>query len=420
MKIYFVTNYLTGYHKISGGAEQACHSLLELLNKKKQKAGILFTKPDLNSDEFDFEYIKTLEDSFPEKIKHFIRSMKILGVFYDPITLISSYNVLKKIKPNILNFQNFNILSFPLLIIAKYLKIPIIFSIYDFWALCPAGTLIDSKNEMCRKFNGIHCENCNFIPPSLNFLKKLKILRVILYFREKLFKIFLNKFDAFIVLSNSWARILEGYGIEKEKINVIPLPVEGKIKVKKQKIEKDSIVFVGWIHERKGLLMLVQAMSKILKKVPYAKLYVIGPSGDENYEKRIVDFIQKNKLEKKITFLGKKSHQETLDIVQKMEIGVVPEQWEIAWPIALTEFMISEKPTVSSNIGGMPDFIINGKNGFMVDHRNSDEFAEKIIWLLRNKKNAKRMGKIARKDALRICSEDLIFEKLMNLYKSLA
>jgi glycosyltransferase involved in cell wall biosynthesis len=285
MKIYFVTNYLTKYHKISGGAEQACYSLLKLLKEKKQKAGVLFTKPDQISDEFDFEYVKTVEDGFPERIKHVIRSMKILGVLYDPVTFLSSYSILKRIRPDVLNFQNFNVLSFPLLLAARYLNIPTVFSVYDFWCLCPSGTLIDSEKECCRRFNSTFCENCNFLPPSLNFLKKAKILKMMLYFREKLFRIFLNKFDAFIVLSNSWAEILESYGIQKEKIKVIPLPVEGKIKIKKQKIEKNSIVYVGWVHERKGLLVLVQAMPKILKSVPDAKLYAIGPTGDAEYGK---------------------------------------------------------------------------------------------------------------------------------------
>jgi glycosyltransferase involved in cell wall biosynthesis len=102
-----------------------------------------------------------------------------------------------------------------------------------------------------------------------------------------------------------------------------------------------------------------------------------------------------------------------------MEVGVVPEQWEIAWPIALTEFMMSEKPTVSSRIGGMPDFIIDGKNGFMVNHKNPDEFAEKIVWLLKHKNKAREMGKLARRDSLRICNENAIFKKLMDLYRSL-
>jgi len=420
MKIYIVTNYLPKYHKISGGGEIAAHSILKLLKDRGKNVGVIFTKPDFDEGEFNSVPIKAVEDHLPEKMKKTIRTMKIVGIFYDILTFFHSLKVYTKVKPEILNFQNFNVLSFPMLWAAKLMKIPTIFSVYDFWCVCPAGTLINNKGKRCRIFNSVLCEKCNFIPPQFRLIKKLGLLKPMLFIREKIFKMSLKQFDAFIVLSTFWVDILKKYGINEKKINVIPLPIEGNIKVKKnRKVERNSILFVGWIDRRKGSHTIVRAMPKILKKIPNAKLYLIGPIGEESQKKKIDDYINKNKLEKNIKFLGKMPHQQVLDFMQKVEVITIPEQWEIAWPIALTEAMAVAKPTVSSNIGGIPDFIDIGENGFLAEPRNSDDFANKIIWLLKNKGKAKAMGLKARKDILKITNKNDIVDKLMGLYKSL-
>lgn len=417
MRVWFVTNYLTRHHKIVGGAEQATYSILKLLKKKGKDVGVFFTKRDFNVNEFNSIEIKTIEENMPNQIKNAIRTMKILGIHYDKLTFFHALKAYEKVKPDVLNFQNFNILSFPMIWAAKLMGIPTVFSIYDFWSVCPAGTLIDNRGRRCRIFNSSKCIKCDFFPSKFKILKKLGFLKIFLFIREKLFKIFLNQFDAFIVLSTFWIDLLTSYGISKEKINVIPLPIEGKIKIKKnRKIEKDSILFVGWIHPRKGPHIVIKAMKKVLKKVPKAKLYVIGPTGDEKYQKMIEEYIKKNKLEKNVKLLGRMPHQDILNFMQKVEAIVIPEQWEIAWPIALTEAMAVAKPTVSSNIGGIPDFI--DKNGFLAEPTDSNDFANKIIWLLKNKRKAKTIGTKARKDILKITNENILVDKLMKLYKS--
>ena len=419
MKIYFITNYLPKYHKISGGAERATNSILKLLKDKGKDVGVMFTKPDFDEGKFNSVPIKAIEDRLSEKMKRTIQTMKIMGIFYDILTFFHSLKVYAKVKPDILNFQNFNVLSFPMLWAAKLMGIPTIFSVYDFWCICPTGTLIDNKGRRCRIFNSILCEKCNFVPPQFRLIKKLGLLKPMLFIREKIFKISLKQFDAFIVLSTFWVDILKKYGIDEKKINVIPLPIEGNIKIKKnRKVERNSILFVGWIDRRKGSFTVVRAMKKILKNVPNAKLYLIGPIGEESQKKKIDDYINKNKLEKNIKFLGKMPHQQVLDFMQKVEVITIPEQWEIAWPIALTEAMAVAKPTVSSNIGGIPDFIDAGKNGFLAEPTDYNDFANKIIWFLKNKRKAKKMGMQARKDVLNMTDENMIVDKLMELYKS--
>lgn len=87
-------------------------------------------------------------------------------------------------------------------------------------------------------------------------------------------------------------------------------------------------------------------------------------------------------------------------------------------PVFLVDSMANNKVIVASRIGGMPEFIKNGKNGFLCEPNNPDDFAEKIVFLLKNKNTAKVFGERAQKNISKMINEDDIFKKLDKLYKS--
>jgi glycosyltransferase involved in cell wall biosynthesis len=74
---------------------------------------------------------------------------------------------------------------------------------------------------------------------------------------------------------------------------------------------------------------------------------------------------------------------------------------------------------VASRIGGIPEFIKEGRNGLLADPKDSLEFAKKIIYMLKNEEETKIMGSKAREDIARICDEDRVLNELLQLYKSL-
>lgn len=63
------------------------------------------------------------------------------------------------------------------------------------------------------------------------------------------------------------------------------------------------------------------------------------------------------------------------------------------------EAMACERPVISNNIGNMPEIIINGYNGFIVD-KNEEAYVEKINWMKNNRKKMIEMGKNARKSLI--------------------
>lgn len=426
MKVCHAANYLPNHHKLWGGAEQAGYRLARLSFSRGQKLAFLTTTADNQiNEELDVHTIKTTEDYLfgNKKLIRMSRAFKRISFLpFDIITYFDSKRLLKKLKPDVLHLHNFNILTFAIIQSAKELGIPVVFSVYDNWCVCPWTTLIkrygyEQKWEICRNFSGLSCLKCKFEIPLIQ-----KLFAVI---RRPFFDFFLRQIDSFIAINHNSAEMLVEYGIPKEKISVIPLPLlipdkQNKQLAKMQAKDEPTILYVGWLEDRKGPHIAVKAMRDIVKTFPTARLYLAGPETDKtSYRNYLTALVRKEKMGDNIFFLGKKSNEEVLELMLKANVVIIPEQWEIAIPIALTEAMLLEKATVSSRIGGIPSFIDDGKNGFLADPQNPADFAKKIVWLLQNPAESKQFGKLARKKVLEICDESKINAKLAELYSSL-
>lgn len=405
MKICFATNYLPTYHKTWGGAEQACYKMAKFLVKNNQEVTVLATKTNRKvGEEFSFHPISILED-IPIKGLGYLKTL----LPFDIISYFLSCRIFKKIKPDVVHLHNFNFLTFSLVLSAKELKIPVLFSVYDYWVICPTLLLLDNNGEICKRFHGYHCLSC-LEQQKLDIFQKC-----FLRFRKGTFDWFLNKIDCFLVLSKCSARILEDYGIDKEKIAIIPLPLFEKTDLISH-VEEDSILFVGWINMPKGLHILLEAMPKILANIPGAKLYVIETGEGKEYKGKIVNLLKDLKIEEKVSFLGKRSTEEVKGYLQRCNVVVIPEQWENMSPLILGEAAMMGKPIVASRIGGISEFIEDGKSGFLAEPKDSGHFARQIIWMLKNRDEAKKMGEEARKKAEHIFNEDRILRDLLDLY----
>lgn len=411
MNICFATNYLPGYHKTWGGAEQACRMVLGLLVEKGQHVDVLTTKPVSypQSDQgFSLFPAPVLEDYSLTKVLANLKK----AVPFDLVSYPTTFKVLKKIQPDILHLHNFDVLSLSVIASAKRLGIPIILSVYDYWPVCPRRILFKGKGEVCREFHGPLCADC------LGLGKGSCLRRLSLRFRKSFFDAYIGKVDAFIVLSESSAKILEEYGLDRKKINVIPLPLWKKIEFDKGGgLEENTILFVGWLYPHKGLHVLLRAMPRVLEKMPSAKLYVVETGRGEAYAEEVEELIRELKLKKHVVMLGKVSHREVEKLLRKTSVVAIPEQWENMLPLILGEAMILAKPIVASCIGGIPELIKNTQTGLLATPDDSGDFAKKIVWLLQNKEKAREMGERAQKAASQIFSEEKFLDDLLGLYK---
>ena len=200
---------------------------------------------------------------------------------------------------------------------------------------------------------------------------------------------------------------------------VVPLGVslerfdlEKKMEIKRAKgMEKHKIIlFVGQLTEKKGLKTLIKASEIILEKYENKVKFILV--GDGIFRKQIAK-------KKNIIAMGNLNPGELTNWFVVADIFILPSLAE-GRPTVIYEAMASECAVVATNVGGIPEQVKNGYNGFLVDPKKPNMLAEKIIYLLDNENEMISMGKNGRK---RIIKEGWTVEeyakKVIDIYKKL-
>jgi len=413
MKICLISDYLPEYHDVWGGGEKAAISIARLLASKKEHEVIVVTKKTkkIVKEPFKHYSLSTTEDCLGSKLGFYFLRLKSIWLPYDVITYFGALRLFKKIKPDVINLQNFRELSFSVLLAAKKLGIPVIYSIYDYWLFCPKIDLATEEKICKNSSNCVKCVNSE----RFGFLKSLLAGN-----RIRLFNKMKNKFDKFIVLSENSKNLAISQGLPKEKIEIIQLPFSDLRISAKEKVDPNLLLFMGWIHHRKGLKVLVKAVSLLVKKHPKIKLIALGMPASKSYEKEVKDLIIKHELENNVQLIiERKKLEEVSELTAKAGMIVIPEQWENMSPVLLIESMFNAKPIIASRIGGIPSFIKDKKSGLLAKYDSAEDFAKKIEFYLKNPAKARAYGLNARADALKIFNERTIYKKLIMLYESI-
>lgn len=429
MKICHLSNSLPTYHNSWGGAEQACLRIANLLSKESENdENFVFSLPPEREvkENFKFFPVPVIENFLPKFLAKPISSLKSYFFPFDPLAFRFFNKFFKENKIDVLHLHKFSILSFSAISAAKKYNIPVIHSLYDYWIFCPLGFCWKVKNfytyegEPCNTYHGSKCLECIEKARRLNFLDKL-FLKIILPFRRKMFAKYIQAIDIFIALSEKNKRIPLNYGIPEEKIAIVPLvlPLNQKPPVDINKVDRNTIVFIGPLHPKKGVSIAIDSFKYVVEKFSKVKLYMIGPVGDKEYEGLIKKQIARNGLEKNIILLGRISEKDKEEYLKKAFILLVPEPYEVIASCVLIEGMAAGKGIVTGNIGGSTDYIRDNENGFLAEYNNPKSFALQIIKFLENPELVKSMGQQAKLDVEKSNSEERVRTLLINLYKSL-
>jgi glycosyltransferase involved in cell wall biosynthesis len=169
---------------------------------------------------------------------------------------------------------------------------------------------------------------------------------------------------------------------------------------------------MGWLLPIKGPIYLLKAMAEVWQDHPDIQLVYVG-KGD--LEKELKEEAYQAGVSDKVKFLGWRD--DIPEIMQIIDIFVLPSLNEGMGRV-LVEAMASGKPIVASNVGGIPDLVKNGHNGFLVAPGDVNGLSLAIKKLIEDEQLRLKMGRKGRNMAPHFRVEKMV-EKIDALYSSL-
>ena len=220
--------------------------------------------------------------------------------------------------------------------------------------------------------------------------------------------VFLSAYDMETGLRNRWASRQRSCIICNGIADTHGAPV-GLRKTFDIPSELPIIVFVARMSEPKNPLFAIQMAEYIRRKSEECMLLLIG---DGPLFSKCVNLIQELQIENRVLMLGKRD--DVRELLQEADIFCLFSKWE-GLPISIIEAMFASLPVLASNVGGVPELVIHGENGFIVDNSRPEKAAEYMITLIKDKGVRHSMGNLGRIIAI----ERFNLENMVGQYRQL-
>jgi len=233
------------------------------------------------------------------------------------------------------------------------------------------------------------------------------------WLRRKLIERILISADIVLTVSNSWKIYFEEL-LPNLRVKVLHNPVVIPVSKPEHHFNEEIILFLGRIEARKGIFDLLEAVPATIKVNPDL-VYMIGGDGDRSHVEAIVEELG---VQDHVQFLGYIRGEDKEDLFSRATLFCLPSHHE-GLPVAILEAMAHGLPIISTYVGGIPEQVIDGENGFLIDPGDVDELSNKISRLLNDKDLQIQMGQRSLSIIEQTFQVDAIEERLYSFYDEL-
>ncbi len=310
-----------------------------------------------------------------------------------------------EVKPDIAHFHNIHAhLTASIITPLRKRSIPIVWTLHDYRLICPNTSLL-SKGEICER-----CIPNRFYEAILQRCKKgsfpASFLAMLTTFYDRYARV-PTRIDRFITPSDFLrGKLIQG-GFDPARVENVPNFVN--LESHAGFPEKDYFCYLGRLSHEKGLDILIRGVAKIDK----GRLLIVGQGPEEENLKRLTAELGARRVE----FTGYKSGAELTRILAESQFVVLPSRWYENLPFAVMEAFASSKAVVASAIGGIPEMVDDGVNGFLFPMGNVDALAGRLEKMIADRDLREEMGRRAREKAEKLYGRDGHYERIMAIYR---
>lgn len=373
---------LVNDHHSGGGAEVHLHGLAGLLRSADHQVDILHGR------------------------KHPIHYASML---FNPWLYLAARKRFRAFRPDVVHIHKYNLLwSIAPFLAAKHLGIPVVCTTHDFSAVCPEGWMTRKDASVCETGFGGHCFNMRCLRSTTAMLdgyRRYNSARLAL--QIPVLRRTVKTFTAPSRFLADWVgRIYPGV-----PSIALPLFIEAPDATPGSSRLADvfTLFHAGRIEKEKGLQFLFEAIAK----TPDVRARIAGDGG---YRADLQQLCGNLGIADRVDWLGKLPRERVLEECRNAHLAALPSLWVENAPVFVLEAMREGCPVAASRVGGYPDLIEHGTNGFLVDRGSVDAW---IGLLTRDARAFDRegFGIEARRKIARDHSPERFLAKILAIYR---
>jgi len=361
----------------AGGGTILPKSIAKSLVKKGWEVVVVHTDKKNDFDPTPYKIVKKVEDG-----------IQLYGIQNRPTVFLDNLNPLREIKddkiceifsqildsekPNLVHFHNFLGLSFEIATIAKSKGYKTAYTAHNYHLIDPNLYLFEEMEV----WNGTDFfENSHLAKDNPEMGEEYEQRRA------SALDLINNQIDFTFAVSNRQKEILTNFGANANKIAVINQISElasNCNRVSQTESKALRLGFIGAAIPRKGLHNLLIASRAFQHGEIEIHVHGFIP---EDY----LTFIKSIPTNVRIEMHGSYSQEHIEEIASSLDLMVLPSIWEDCAPLTIAESLAMGLPVVAPKIGGFPDFVKHGFNGFLYSHNNVRELASVLVQLNQNR-----------------------------------
>ena len=405
MKILQISHSFPPYS--FAGVEVHVSSLSSMLQKRHQ-VKVVHPITDESAADGDIQYgdyngIDTL------RIVNNRQDPNVVEIDVFPKIRSAFVKILEDEKPDIVHFQHMLSLSADMVDEVASRGIPLVGSLHDFWYICLRVQFYIPGIGRCKGPGVLACSRCHsHIGSLIRFVNDIPGVDSLLrsFFRNSKNPTYnrvakrmdrmlhtLRTLDHIIANSHHLKGRYVRFGVPKDKMSIIRygFDVERIRQCRHPVGDKVRFGYTGSIIEHKGIHDLIEAF----RRIPDAELQI---HGDYDINPITRSYYDSMNPPPNVTFKGGFAQSELTHILKGIDVLIVPSIWEEAYGMVLDEAKAAGIPVIATRIGGIPEHLDHGKEGYLYEPGDVDELERRV------RRFAERPGHV---DELRPSGDDV-------------
>lgn len=315
-------------------------------------------------------------------------------------------NVVKSFNPDIAHVGHLNHLSTGLIDVLVANRVPIVFTLHDFWLMCPRGQFLqrnfsnEKHYELCSGQDNRKCAiSCYSMYFSQSGYEETEREQDILYWeswverRMDETRAILDKVDLFIAPSRYlMKRFTDAFSTMTSRLEYLDYgfpthyltPVHNKPMTGQRPFR---FGYIGTHIPSKGVNLILDAFEGVCD---HAELLIWGYKDAQST--RTLQ-IKAKKFGDRVKFLGAYVNQNlATEVFSKVDCIIVPSIWGENSPLVIHESQACRVPVITADYGGMSEYVKHEVNGLLFQHRDSDSLAKCMFRAVKEPEYMRTLG----------------------------